>query len=424
MTRLLPSHSLDAWHGPSFVSRCLPAWIPGLICLPLSPFICLPLSPILDAWHGSGWTGSFVSLCILCLPSFISRCLPAWMPGWTASFVSLCLPLFVLRCLPGTGVWVDGFIVSLCLPSFASRSLPSSISSMGLARAAAVSALRTLPGSLDLPATSGSPRPRRGAGPASPKICTITQSVSVKSSRSSLGGRVHLSCFVSLHLSPVAWHGSLGGRVYCLHLARIHLSSFVSQPECLAQLAGWADSFVSPCLPSFVSRCRAAWMPGTALRVDGFICLWTTSVVFRCLPDCSFVSLVSRCSQPGMPGTVLRVDGFICLPLSPFLFSRLLRGVFRRQACVFEAQKRVSEPHALDQATGFKCVCVLGVFQLTTSFQVNTYLLPLSSHAVTMECDLSDKRETNRLRQEGRDALYRAYGRIGFCISLRKQMLY
>ena len=105
--------------------------LPGFTCLPLSPFICLPLSPSLD---DPVWVDGFI-----CLPlSFVSRCLPAWMPGtalwvdgficlplspficlsgWTGSCVSLCLPLFVSRSLPawmpGTALWVDGFI---CLP--------------------------------------------------------------------------------------------------------------------------------------------------------------------------------------------------------------------------------------------------------------------------------------------------------------------
>ena len=134
---------------PSFVSRCLPAWMSGtalqadrFTCLPLSPFICLPLSPSLDAWHGSlggqfhlspfvslhlaplvsqpgclsrlsRRTDSLVSLgspsfvshlwvdgliCLLCLPLFVSRCLPAWMPLWVDGFI--CLPLSPFVCLP------------------------------------------------------------------------------------------------------------------------------------------------------------------------------------------------------------------------------------------------------------------------------------------------------------------------------------
>ena len=79
---------------------------------------------------------------------------------------------------------------------------------------------------------------------------------------------------VSLHL--YAWHGSLGGRVHLSPFVSLHLSPFVS--------------LVPVCLP--------AWMPGTASWVDGVIC-----------------------------------------------------GVFRRLACVFEAQERVFERtpyHVLD----------------------------------------------------------------------------
>ena len=118
------SPSLDAWHGS------LGGQFP---CLPLSPFIWLPLSPSLDVCHG--FPGGRIHLSplvplhlspisvggridlspFLCLPLFVSRCLPAWMPlWWTDSFVSLCLPLFVSRCLPAwMPLWVDGFI---CLP--------------------------------------------------------------------------------------------------------------------------------------------------------------------------------------------------------------------------------------------------------------------------------------------------------------------
>ena len=56
------SRCLPAWM-PSFVFRCLPAWMPGT-ALRADEFICLPLSPSLDVWHGSGWTGSLVSLCL------------------------------------------------------------------------------------------------------------------------------------------------------------------------------------------------------------------------------------------------------------------------------------------------------------------------------------------------------------------------
>ena len=268
----------------------------------LSPFVSLHLSPSLDAWRGSG---SFVSLC---LPSFVSRCLPAWMPGWTDSLVSLCLPSFVVRCLPawiwhgdgfmclplspsfasrslpawmpGTALWVDGFIclplsplispvvsqpgclarlsgwtgsfVSLCLPSFVSRCLPAWMPGAGLWVGSFV--YLCLPGCL--------------APLCFPSF--VSRCVPAW-----MPGTVFLvDRFTFLPLSPFIWlllspsldvcHGSPGGRI---HLSRLGSPSFVSH------LCGWTDSFVSLCLPLFVSRCLPAWMPGTALWVDGFICL-------------------------------------------------------------------------------------------------------------------------------------------------------
>ena len=100
----------------------------------------------------------------------------------------------------------------------------------------------------------------------------------------------------------------------------LHLSPVVSQPGCLARLSGWTGSFVTLCLPSFVSRCLPAWMPGTALWVDGFICLPLSP--FICLARLSglcFPSFVSRCLPAWMSGTALQADRFTCLPLSPFI---------------------------------------------------------------------------------------------------------
>ena len=220
--------------------------LPGFTCLPLFPFICLPLSPSLD---DPVWVDGFI-----CLPlSFVSRCLPAWMPG--------------------TALWVDGFICLslspfICLPAW-------------------------MPGA----------------------------------------ARVHLSPFVSLHLSPVVSQpGCLGGQIHLSPFVSLHLSPVVSQPG--SGTALWVDGFMClPLSPSFVSRSLPAWMPGTALWVDGFICLplsplispvvsqpgclarlsgWTGSFVSLCLP-----SFVSRCLPAWMPGAALWVDGFICLPLSP-----------------------------------------------------------------------------------------------------------
>ena len=148
--------SLDAWHG---------------ICHPLSPFICLPLPPSLDAWHGSlggrVHLSPFVSLhlsgALGCFPSFVSRCLPAWMSGTAlqadrftclplSPFVSLHLSPVVSQpgCLARLFGWTVS-LVSLCLPSFGSRLSPS------------------------LDVCHGSP-----------------------------GGRIHLSPLVPLHLSPIS----------------------------------------------------------------------------------------------------------------------------------------------------------------------------------------------------------------------------
>ena len=157
------------------------------------------------------------------------------------------------------------------------------------------------------------------------------------------GGRVHLSpspsicltdSFVSLCL-PLFGPGCLpawtpvtalwGGGVHLSPFVSLHLSPVVSQPGCLARLSGWTGSFVTLCLPSFVSRCLPAWMPGTALWVDGFICLPLSP--FICLARLSglcFPSFVSRCLPAWMSGTALQADRFTCLPsfvlpLSPFI---------------------------------------------------------------------------------------------------------
>ena len=268
----MPSPSLDAWHS-SLGGR-----------VHLSPCVSLHLSPVVSPpgclARLSGWTRSFVSLgslVSLCLPSFVSRCLPAWMiqSGWTGSCVSLCHLSPVVSqpgCLARLSGWTGSF-VSLCLPSFVSQ--PGWLARLGF-------------------------------------IC------------------LPLSPFICLPLSPSldAWVD----RFTCLPL-----SPFICRPLSpsldLERLSGWTGSCVSLCLPSFVSRSLPAWMPGTALWVDGFICLplsplispvvsqpgclarlsgWTGSFVSLCLP-----SFVSRCLPAWMPGAALWVDGFICLPLSP-----------------------------------------------------------------------------------------------------------
>ena len=323
----------------SFVSRCLPAWMPGtalwvdgFICLPLSPFICLPawmpgaarvhlspfvslhLSPVVSqpgclggqihlspfvslhlspvvSQPGSGtalWVDGF--MCLPLSPSFVSRSLPAWMPGtplWVDGFI--CLPLSPLispvvsqpGCLARLSGWTGSF-VSLCLPSFVSRCLPAWMPGF---------VCLCLPGCLA-------------------PLC------------------FPLSPFICLPLSPSldAWHGSLGGRIHLSPVVSqppfvsLHLSPVVSQPGCRARLSGWTGSFVTLCLPSFVSRCLPTWMPGTALWVDGFICLPLSP--FICLARLSglcFPSFVSRCLPAWMSGTALQADRFTCLPLSPFI---------------------------------------------------------------------------------------------------------
>ena len=191
--------------SPSFVSRSLPAWMPGT-ALWVDGFICLPLSPLISPVVSqpgclarlSGWTGSFVSLC---LPSFVSRCLPAWMPG--------------------AALWVDGFI---CLPL----------------------------------------SPRMSGTPLFPFL-----SPSLDAWHCFFGGQIHFSPFVSLHLAPVLSQPGCLSRLSRRTVSLVSLGS----PSFVSHLCGWTDSFVSLCLPLFVSRCLPAWMPGTALWVDGFICL-------------------------------------------------------------------------------------------------------------------------------------------------------
>ena len=175
----------------------------GRVHLSPSPSICL--------------TDSFVSLC---LPLFGPGCLPAWTPVtalWgRGSFVSLCLPSFVSHSLPawmpGTALWVDGFICH----------------------------------------------------PLSPFIC-LPLPPSLDAWHGSLGGRVHLSPFVSLHLSGtalwalLAWMSGTAlqaDKFTCLPLSppfvSLHLAPLVSQPGCLSRLPRRTDSLVSLGSPSFV----------------------------------------------------------------------------------------------------------------------------------------------------------------------------
>ena len=170
----------------------------------------------------------FVSFC---LPSLVSRCLPAWMPG--------------------TALWVDGFLVCLALsPSIVSRSVVS--------QPGCLARLSGWTGSLFV------------------LLCLlhlspVLLSPSLDAWHGSLGGRVDLSPFVSFHLFPVVSQPGCLARLWvdvfiCLPLSpfvSLHLFPVVSQPGCLL----WVDGFI--CLPSSVSRCLPAWMPDTALWVGG-----------------------------------------------------------------------------------------------------------------------------------------------------------
>ena len=365
------SPRLDAWHGSLGGRVRLSPWVhlspfvslhlspvvsqPGWSSLGgrvhLSPFvICLPLSPSLAAWHGSlgarvhlspfVWRGSgtFVSLC---LPSFVSRCLPAWMPGWTDSLVSLCLPSFVARCLPawiwhgslGGRVHVSPFVPFICLPF--SPSLDAWHGSLG--GRVHLSLFVSLDFSRCLPAwMPGTALWVDGfiCLPLSPFIC-LPLSPSLDAWRGSLGGRVHLSTFVSQDV----WHPFVS----------LHLSPVVSQPGCLALFFGGQthfSPFVSLHLAPVVSQ------PGCLSRqADGFTCLpWFP---FICLPS-------------------LWVDGFICFPLSPFICLPLspsldawhgslggrihLSPVVSQPGCVTHAPRFPSLPAVLSFWRGLVCL--------------------------------------------------------------------
>ena len=201
--------------------------------------------------------------------------------------------------MPGTALWVDAFV---CLPGFTCLPLSPFI-------------CLPLSPSLDDPVWVH----------LSPFVICLPLSPSLDAWHGSLGGRVHLSPFVSLHLSPSldAWRSFVS----------LCLPSFVSR--CLpAWIPGWTDSLVSLCLPSFVARCLPAWIwhgsLGGRVHVSPFvpfICLpfspsldaWHGSLGGR-VHLSPFVSLdFSRCLPAWMPGTALCVEGFICLPLSPFI---------------------------------------------------------------------------------------------------------
>ena len=326
-------------------------WVDGFICLPVSPFICLPLSPRLDAWHGSlggrvrfpGFTclplSPFICLPLspslddpvwvdgfICLPlSFVSRCLPAWMPGtalWVDGFIWVHLSPFVslhlspvvsqpgwlggqihlspcvsLHLSPvvsqpgsGTALWVDGFMCLPLSPSFVSRSLPAWMPGTAL----------WVDGFICLP----------------------------------------LSPLISPVVSQPAWHGSLGGRVHLSPFVSLHLSPVVSQPGCLARLSGWTGSFVYLCLSGclaplhcFVSLhlspvvsqpgCLALLFCGQ-IHFSPFVSLHLAPVVSQ--PGClsrlsrrtdSLVSLGSLHLSPISVGGRVHLFPFVSLDLSP-----------------------------------------------------------------------------------------------------------
>ena len=246
----IPSGALGTWGCPGSPG--------GPVHLSPSPSICL--------------TDSFVSLC---LPFFGPGCLPAWTPVtalWgggvhLSPFVSLHLSPVASQpgCLARLSGWTGSF-VSLCLPSFVWHG------SLGFV-------------SLDV--WHGSP-----------------------------GGQIHLSPFVSLHLSPVSQpglHSSLGGQFHLSPFVSLHLAFLVSQPGCLSRLPRRTDSLVSLGSPSFVSH-LCGWIDFSL-----FVSLYLSPVVsqmplwvdgFICLPLSPF------CLPAWMP---LWVDGFICLSLSPSL---------------------------------------------------------------------------------------------------------
>ena len=332
----MPSPSLDAWHSsgwtgsfvslclPSFVSRCLPAWmpgtalwvdafvcLPGFTCLPLSSFICLPLSPSLD---DPVWVDGSI-----CLPlSFVSRCLPAWMPGtalWVDGFI--CLPLSPFICLPA---WMPG-AARVHLSPFVSLHLSPVVSQPGC-----LSPFIWLLLSPSLEVCHGSPGGRIHLSPLVP----------LHLSPISVRGRIHcfpLSPFICLPLSPSldAWHGSLGGR--------IHLSPVVSQPGCVAlTLRGflqfprfcpfggvWFAFGFGPGFGHSLS-CGCWRLPCLSLATP---CLFVQCLVISCGPE---LTIAVRCGARLQlrEGSVNPVslslhlpDGFICLPLSPFIWPRL-----------------------------------------------------------------------------------------------------
>ena len=221
-------------------------------------FICLPLSQPGCLARLSGWTGLFVSLC---LPSFVSRCLPAWMPGtgWAGSFVSLCPSLDAWH-----GSLVDEFI---CLPSSPFICLPLSPSlAWCLARLSGWTCSFV---SLCLPlCLFFRLSPVLGVR-LSPSLPAWMPGTAFQAFPAWMSG-IHLCPFICLHVGGCLAR-LFGWRVHSPFVS-LHLSLVVSEPGCLARLCEWTDSFV------FISPRLPAWMPGTALSQPGclamIVCSW------------------------------------------------------------------------------------------------------------------------------------------------------
>ena len=299
----------------SFVFRCLPAWMPGTVLwggrVHLSPFVSLHLPPVLSQpgclARLSGWTGSFVSLCVASgwTNSFVFRCLPAYggrihlsfflsisftlPPGLDAwhgrVHLSPCVSLsnsFVLGCCPAWMIWHG----SPCGQLHLSRFVPSFVS-------------HRLRGFICLPLADGFiflPVCGLICLPLSP-ICLLL-----------FPNPMPLPCSTrARHQAGRQWET----KVFCRlsahtgsSLVSLHVSPVLSQPGCLARLSEWTGSFVCLCLASgwtdaFVSLLVVS-QPGCLAR----FCGWTDS----------FVSFVSLYLFPAVTGSCA-AGRHVCLRL-------------------------------------------------------------------------------------------------------------
>ena len=135
------------------------------------------------------------------------------------------------------------------------------------------------------------------------------------------GGGVHLSPFVSLHLSPVVSQPGCLARLSSPFVS-LHLSPVASQPGCLARLSGWTGSFVSLCLLICLARLSGLFVslhlspvvsqPGCLARLSRR----TDSLVSLCLP--SFAPLSpSLDAWHGSLGGQFHLSPFVSLHLAP-----------------------------------------------------------------------------------------------------------